>query len=137
MPSSVRHVSTRVCRYSRHGGLQTAVFCASVAHVPGRTLRYGSRNPPFSARHDLNLNRPLGHIMHAMAKKIERDSFQVRTADERPSTGTTSTARIAEKIRAQPRKPVAGSRSPSSAMPNSEANTDSEARKIAAWGAVV
>jgi hypothetical protein len=35
-----------------------AVFCASVAHVPERTLRYGSRNPPFSARHDLNLNRP-------------------------------------------------------------------------------
>ena len=32
---------------SRHDSLQMVVFCASVAHVPERTLRYGSRNPPF------------------------------------------------------------------------------------------
>jgi len=30
------------------GLLQTAVFCASGTHVPSRTLRSGSRNPPFS-----------------------------------------------------------------------------------------
>ena len=35
-----------------------AVFCASGAHVPKRTLRSGSRNPPFAGRPDANLNTP-------------------------------------------------------------------------------
>jgi hypothetical protein len=35
-----------------------AALFASGAHVPERTLRSGSRNPPFSARPDLNLNTP-------------------------------------------------------------------------------
>ena len=33
-------------------------FCASGTHVAERTLLAGSRNPPFSARPDLNLNTP-------------------------------------------------------------------------------
>ncbi len=37
---------------------QMAVFCASGTHVPERTLRAGSRKPPFSTRPDLNLNTP-------------------------------------------------------------------------------
>src|SRR4051794_10438942 len=36
-----------------------AAFCASGTHVPERTLRSGSRNPPFSARPNLNLNRSM------------------------------------------------------------------------------
>ena len=48
----------RVCWYSGDAGLQMAVFCASGTHVPKRTLRAGSRKPPFSARPDLNLNTP-------------------------------------------------------------------------------
>ena len=39
-----------------------AVFCASGTHVPKRTLRAGSRKPPFSPRPNLNLNTPQGEF---------------------------------------------------------------------------
>jgi len=39
----------RAFRQLLHNGLQTALFCASGAHVLKSTLRAGSQKPPFSA----------------------------------------------------------------------------------------
>ncbi|CAH2403223.1 hypothetical protein MES4922_300307 [Mesorhizobium ventifaucium] len=50
-------------RYSGDAGLRTAVSCASGTQAPKRTLRSGSRSPPFSARPDLNLDTPNGLIL--------------------------------------------------------------------------
>ena len=63
-------IGARMCWYSGDAGLQMAVFSASGTHVPKRTLRAGSRKPPFSARPDLNPITPLVR---------SSDSFPART----------------------------------------------------------
>ena len=56
-----------------------AVFSASGAHVPKSTLRSGSRNPPFSARPDLNHKPPglprsgLARLQPAQHKRFDPD----------------------------------------------------------------
>src|SRR3546814_4548663 len=54
--------SPRAGRHSAHAGLQMAVPRASGAHVPKVRCASGHEKPPFSARPELTVDRPLSKL---------------------------------------------------------------------------